>query len=130
MADESCKQAKLILWENDIEKVLVGNVYAFSNVRVQSDAVNVLGGEVTLNMTKDTTVAKQDDHALTNLVGTLKENDLFNTSTSLKVPLIHAIEEFIHFKQCCDCKKFRNHIQQRQCCEQMYSFMNYAELAC
>ena len=72
---------------------------------MRSDAVNVLGGEVTLNTTKDTTVAKQDDHALTNLVGTLKENDLFNTSTSLKVPLIHAIEEFIRFKQCCDCKK-------------------------
>ncbi|CAB3985505.1 Hypothetical predicted protein [Paramuricea clavata] len=105
VADKSCKQAKLILWENDIEKVLVGNVYAFSNVRVRSDAVDVLGGEVTLNTTKDTTVVKQDGHALTNLVETLKENDLFNTSTSLKVPLIHAIEELNRFKQCCDCKK-------------------------
>lgn len=79
VADESWKQAKLVFWENDIEKVLVDNVYAFSNVRVQSDAVNVLGGEVTLNTTKDTTVTKQDDHPLANLVETLK--DLFNSST-------------------------------------------------
>ena len=71
-----------ILWENDIEKVLVGDVYAFSNIRVRTDAVNVLGGEVTLNTTKDTTVAKQDDHAFAYLVETSKENDLFNNSTS------------------------------------------------
>ena len=105
VADESWNQAKLVLWENDIEKVLVDNVYAFSNVRVRSEAVNVLGDKVTLNTTKDTTIAKQDDHALANLVETLGENDLFNSSTSLKVPLIHAIDAIIRYKQCCDCKR-------------------------
>ena len=105
VADESCKQTKLVLWENDIEKVVVGNVYAFKNVRVRSDEINVLGGGVTLNTTKDTTVAKQDGHPLANLVDTSSENNLFTSSTSLKAPLIYAIEEFIRYKQCCDCKK-------------------------
>ena len=105
VADRSCEQAKLVLRENDIEKVVVGNLYAFKNVHVQSDEMNVLGGGVTLNTTKDTTVAKQDGHPLANLVDTSSENNLFTSSTSLKVPLIHAIEEFIRYKQCCDCKK-------------------------
>ena len=34
VADESCKLAKLVLWENDIERVVAGVVYAFKNVRV------------------------------------------------------------------------------------------------
>ena len=105
VADESCKLAKLVLWENDIEKVVAGVVYAFKNVRVRSDEINVLGGGVTLDTTKDTTIAKQDGHALANLLDTLKENNLFPSSTSLKVSSVHAIEEFIRYKQCCDCKK-------------------------
>ena len=105
VADESCKQAKLVLWENDIEKVLVGNVYSFTNVRVRIDGIDVLGGGVIFNTTKDTTVVKQDGHALANLVETSNENDLLTSSTSLKVHLIHGIEEFTRFKQCCDCKK-------------------------
>ena len=105
VANESCKLAKLVLWENDIEKVVAGIVHAFKNVRVRSDEINVLGGGVTLNTTKDTTIAKQDGHALANLVDTLNENNLFPGSTSLKVPAVHAIEEFIRYKQCCDCKK-------------------------
>ncbi len=104
VADESCKQAKLVLWENDIEKVLVGNVYSLTNVRVRIDGIDVLGGGVIFNMTKDTTVVKQDGHALANLVEISNENDLLTSSTSLKVPLIHGIKEFTCFKQCCDCK--------------------------
>ena len=46
VAGESCKQAKLVLWENDIEKVLVGNVYSFTNVRVRIDGIDVLGGRL------------------------------------------------------------------------------------
>ena len=105
IADESCKLGKLVLWENDIEKVVAGIVYAFKNVRMRSHEINVLGGEVILNTTKDTTIAKQDGHALANLIDTLNENNLFPGSTSLKVPAVHAIEEFICYKHCCDSKK-------------------------
>ena len=92
---------------------------------MRSDKINVLGGGVTLNTTKDTTIAKQDGHALGNLIDTLNENNLFPGSTSLKVPAVHAIEEFIRCKQCCDCKK--NKARQREGSHQVRLLWSHRE---
>ena len=80
VANESLKRPRLVLWENDIEKVLVGNVYAFKNIRVRSDTFHASESEVILNTTKDTTVAKLEDHALVMLVETLSSATIASTS--------------------------------------------------
>ena len=97
-ADESLKQARLVLCENDIEKVLVGYMCAFKNIRVRSNTFHASESEVILNTTKDTTMAKLEDHALVMLVKTLEENDLFSSSTSVKVPLTTPSRNLISTK--------------------------------
>lgn len=94
LADES-GNAKLILWQGDIDKVIVGEVYAFGNIRVREDTI------------MDTSIEKQSDHRLKNL-DTLPVNAVPTTSSgngSLIVRFIHSVEELVRYKVCCDYKR-------------------------
>lgn len=106
IGDES-SNVKLVLWEGDIEKVNVGEVYAFGNVRIRDDGM--MEGKKLLNTTKDTSIEKQNEHPLKNLATTAEK--LTETTTmsfgneTLTVRFIHSVEELTRYKVCCDCKR-------------------------
>lgn len=62
IADETAN-SKLILWENNIDDVDVGEVYCFNQIRLRRDKETVV-----LNSTTDTVITKKLDSDLTNLV--------------------------------------------------------------
>ena len=98
-ADETAN-SKLILWENNIDDVDVGEVYCFNQIRLRRDKETVV-----LNSTTDTVITKKLDSDLTNLVlESITPRDE-SMELSLKVDYIYSIQELSRFKQCLHCQK-------------------------
>ena len=105
IADESSEAVKLILWQGDIDKVSVGEVYAFGNIRFRDG--NGYGTK-TFNTTKDTIIEKQASHYLIDhspdILSEMPASE-YSTNRSLNVRFIHSIEELVKYKECGDCKR-------------------------
>ena len=98
-ADETAN-SKLILWENNIDDVDVGEVYCFNQIRLRRDKETVV-----LNSTRDTVITKKLDSDLTNLVSESITPRDESMELSLKVDYIYSIQELSRFKQCLHCQK-------------------------
>ena len=98
-ADETAN-SKLILWENNIDDVDVGEVYCFNQIRLRRDKETVV-----LNSTTDTVITKKLDSDLTNLVSENITPSDESMELSLKVDYIYSIQELSRFKQCLHCQK-------------------------
>ena len=94
IADETAN-SKLILWENNIDDVDVGEVYCFNQIRLRRDKETVV-----LNSTTDTVITKKLDSDLTNLVSENITPSDESMELSLKVDYIYSIQELSRFKQC------------------------------
>ena len=99
IADETAN-SKLILWENNIDDVDVGEVYCFNQIRLRRDKETVV-----LNSTRDTVITKKLDSDLTNLVSESITPRDESMELSLKVDYIYSIQELSRFKQCLHCQK-------------------------
>ena len=99
IADETAN-SKLILWENNIDDVDVGEVYCFNQIRLRRDKETVV-----LNSTTDTVITKKLDSDLTNLVSENITPSDESMELSLKVDYIYSIQELSRFKQCLHCQK-------------------------
>ena len=99
IADETAN-SKLILWENNIDDVDVGEVYCFNQIRLRRDKETVV-----LNSTRDTVITKKLDSDLTNLVSESITPRDESIELSLKVDYIYSIQELSRFKQCLHCQK-------------------------
>ena len=99
IADETAN-SKLILWENNIDDVDVGEVYCFNQIRLRRDKETVV-----LNSTPHTVITKKLDSDLTNLVSENITPSDESMELSLKVNYIYSIQELSRFKQCLHCQK-------------------------
>lgn len=101
IADESCSM-KLILWQSHIEKVSLGDVYTFRNLRVRE--CNEEKGWV-LNTTVDTLIEENGAAKLANVIVQNFAKEATAKLAVMKVDSVHSIAELSRFKQCCYCSR-------------------------
>ena len=99
IADETAN-SKLIVWQNNIDDVDVGEVYSFNQLRLRRGEETVV-----LHSNTDTVITKKLDSNLTNLVTENITPSDESMELSLKVNSIYSIQELSRFKQCVHCQK-------------------------
>ena len=85
----------LVLWEEHIDHLTVGQVYIFKEIRVRKKDEGMV-----LNTSMDTVITQKKDDKLSKLEISDQQTSDFDTTKSVAVDIIHSIEECSLFKQC------------------------------
>ena len=95
VADSPSSFMTLVLWQENIDQVRVGQVYTFQQIRVREKDEGMV-----LNTSVDSVITPKEDDKLLGLKITDEQICNFITTKSVSVNMVHSIEQCLFFKQC------------------------------